>query len=42
MSSLVISGGRVIDPAQKLDRVCDLLLDNGAVAHLGDGLSGDE
>jgi dihydroorotase len=42
VGSLLISGGRVIDPAQKLDRVCDLLLDNGAVAQLGDGLSGDE
>ncbi len=42
MGSLAIRGGRVIDPAQKLDRVCDLLLADGVVAEIGEGLSGDE
>jgi len=42
VGSLLISGGRVIDPAQKLDRVCDLLLKDGLVAAAGQGLTADE
>jgi dihydroorotase len=33
--SLLIQGGRVIDPAQGLDAVADLLLEEGAVARIG-------
>jgi dihydroorotase len=32
---LLIQGGRVIDPAQDLDAVVDLLLEDGAVARIG-------
>ncbi|NVK00919.1 MAG: dihydroorotase, partial [Oceanospirillaceae bacterium] len=33
---LKIAGGRVIDPAQKLDKVVDLYIDDGAVVALGE------
>ncbi len=32
--SLLIRGGRVVDPSQGLDAVCDLLVEDGAVARL--------
>jgi dihydroorotase len=35
MGSLLLSGGRVIDPASSFDAVADLLLSNGAIAALG-------
>lgn len=35
MSSLLIKGGRVIDPAQKIDQVADLLIEDGKIASLG-------
>jgi dihydroorotase len=40
---LLLRGGRVVDPSQKLDAVCDVLLDDGRVAALGEGFdaSGD-
>jgi dihydroorotase len=37
--TLLIKGGRIIDPASKLDRVADLLLEDGKVAKVGDRLS---
>ncbi|HEY8022702.1 MAG TPA: amidohydrolase family protein, partial [Thermoanaerobaculia bacterium] len=33
---LLIQGGRVIDPAQDLDAVADVLLEDGVVARIGD------
>ncbi len=36
MNSLLLTGGRVIDPAQGLDKVLDLWLLDGTVAALGD------
>ena len=33
---LLIQGGRVIDPAQGLDAVADVLLEDGVVARIGD------
>ena len=39
---MLIRGGRVIDPAQSLDQVGDVLLRNGAVAAVGSNLSADE
>jgi dihydroorotase len=36
---LVISGGRVIDPSQSIDRVTDVAFKDGKVAALGDGLA---
>jgi dihydroorotase len=38
---LVLSGGRVIDPATGTDRVTDLAFKDGLVAAVGDGLAGD-
>lgn len=32
MTKLLITGGRVIDPSQKLDRVTNLLIENGRIA----------
>ena len=36
---LVISGGRVIDPSQSIDRVTDVAFKAGKVAAIGDGLA---
>ena len=36
---LVISGGRVIDPSQSIDRITDVAFKNGKVAAVGDGLA---
>ena len=36
---LVISGGRVIDPSQSIDRVTDVAFKDGKVAAVGDGLA---
>jgi dihydroorotase len=38
---LILRGGRVIDPAQKLDRVTDIAFAGGKVAKVGDGLAPD-
>src|SRR5438309_491082 len=35
MSSLLLSGGRVIDPAQGFDAVADVLIQDGLIAALG-------
>jgi dihydroorotase len=35
----VLKGGRVIDPAQGLDRTTDVAIENGTVAAIGDGLA---
>src|SRR5213593_3158169 len=35
MSSLLLTGGRVIDPANRLDREADVLLRDGQVAAVG-------
>ncbi|HET7274235.1 MAG TPA: amidohydrolase family protein, partial [Longimicrobiaceae bacterium] len=39
MKPMLIRGGRVIDPSQKLDATMDLLLVDGAVAEVGEGLT---
>jgi dihydroorotase len=39
MSKLVIKNGRVVDPSQGLDRVCDLGLESGIIREIGDGVS---
>ena len=36
---LVLTGGRVIDPSQSIDRVADVAFNGGRVAALGDGLA---
>ncbi|MFO0831631.1 MAG: dihydroorotase [Phycisphaerales bacterium] len=39
MPSLLIANGRLIDPASRTDRVCDVALENGQVAAIGPGIS---
>lgn len=39
--SLVLKGGRVIDPAAGVDRIADVAFDGDRVAAIGDGLSGE-
>ena len=36
--SLLIRGGRVIDPAARLDARVDVLVENGRISQIGDGL----
>src|ERR1700748_2123737 len=38
---LILRGGRVIDPSQKLDAVIDIAFAGGKVAQVGNGLKGD-
>ena len=40
MHDLVLKGGRVVDPAQNIDRVTDVAFADGKVAAIGDGLQG--
>jgi dihydroorotase len=42
MNDLVLKGGRVIDPAQNIDRVTDIAFAGGKVAAIGDNLSGKD
>ena len=37
MSALLLAGGRVIDPANQLDAVADLLIVEGKIAAIGNG-----
>jgi len=37
--NLLIKGGRVIDPSQNIDEVCDVLVEKGVVKGIGKGLS---
>ena len=38
MNSLLIKNGRVIDPSSDVDRVCDLLIENGKVSRIDRGI----
>jgi len=38
MSKFVIKNGRVVDPSQNLDRVCDVGIENGVIQHVGDAI----
>src|ERR1700733_9715325 len=38
MSKLIIRNGRVIDPASRLDAVCDVAIDDGRIAAIGQNL----
>lgn len=42
MSALLVKGGRVIDPAQELDQVGDVLLEDGRVSRIAPGLQAPE
>ena len=38
IKNLLIRGARVIDPAQSLDRLADVLIENGRISRLGNNL----
>ena len=38
MSRLLVRGGRVVDPSQGLDAVADVLIEEGEVARVGEGI----
>ena len=40
MNDLILRGGRVIDPSQRIDKITDVRFTNGVVAALGDKLAG--
>src|SRR5262249_1792392 len=42
MGGLVISGGRVVDPASGMDQVADVAIMDGRITAVGTGLSGAE
>lgn len=42
MARLLIRGGRVVDPAQGIDRVDDVLVDNGTVVGIGESGTAEE
>ncbi|HIE09901.1 MAG TPA: dihydroorotase [Armatimonadetes bacterium] len=37
-STVLLKGGRVLDPSQRLDRVCDILIIDGRVAEVAEGI----
>jgi len=39
--SILIRGGRLLDPASGVDRIADILVDDGKIAAIGAGLTGD-
>ena len=41
MSSLLIANGRVIDPSQDMDRITNLLIENGKIAAFDVALESD-
>jgi len=40
-NKILIKGGRVIDPANKLDAIADILIENGKIAEVGKALSAE-
>ena len=40
MSRLVIKGGRVVDPAQDVDRLADIAIEDGVVREIGPEIEG--
>ena len=41
MTKMILKGGRVIDPASKFDGVADVLIEDGKIAAVGQGLDAD-
>ncbi len=39
MSRLVIKNGRVVDPSQALDRVCDVAIEDGVIREIGNSIA---
>src|SRR5260370_12876223 len=42
MNDLVLKGGKVVDPLERLDKVTDIACGGGKVAAIGDNLSGKD
>ena len=42
MKKLVIKNGRVVDPSQNIDQVCDVAVENGKIREIGPGLDAAE
>src|SRR6187397_944706 len=42
MNSLLVTGGRVLDPANRRDEVADLLILDGKIAAIGNGATAKE
>src|ERR1700680_3362009 len=42
MASLLITGGRVIDPASKFDALADVLIRNGVIEAVAPGIEADD
>jgi len=42
MNSLLVTGGRVIDPANQFDSIADVLIADGKISRVGQGLSAPE
>ncbi len=40
--NLLITGGRVIDPASGFDKICDVLIEDGKVAGIGEGIKAED
>ena len=38
---MLVKGGRIIDPSQRMDRTGDVLIEDGRVSSIGEALSGD-
>lgn len=38
----LIKNGRVIDPANRLDKICDILIEDDTIVKIGDNLSGED
>lgn len=42
MSTLLLKGGRLLDPVRGLDRVADVLVEGGRIVAIGEGFSADQ
>ena len=41
MLTLLVKGGRVINPAMQQDEICDILIENGKIKEVGANLQAD-
>ena len=41
MLGLLIKGGRMVDPANGIDEILDIFIENGTIARFGKGLAVD-
>ncbi len=42
MGRILVKGGRIIDPGSGTDAVKDILVEDGRIARIGNGLSADD